>query len=138
MLYIDAENNIYGRLSSYVAKQLLNGEEIIIVNASKVVITGKRSLVLEKFKHLRNIGSVRKGPYYPKTPDQILRRGIKGMLPVKKTRGLNAYKKCIVYSHIPKSLEGKEFVKVEKALNNNATGFVSLGEISKILGETHE
>ncbi len=136
MIYIDAQNHIYGRLSTYVAKQLLNGEEITIVNASTVAITGSRKFILEKFNHRRNIGSVRKGPYYPRTPDQILRRSIKNMLPVKTTRGLNALKNCKVYTNIPSSLKDINFVKVEKALNINSTGYLTLGEISKILGES--
>ncbi|KJE49566.1 MULTISPECIES: 50S ribosomal protein L13 [Acidiplasma] len=138
MIYINAENHIYGRLSAYVAKQLLQGEEVTIVNASKVVITGKRSYILDKFNHRRDIGSVRKGPYYPKTPDAILRRAIRGMLPVKTSHGLEAFKRCTVYSNIPKSLQNNDFIKVDRAININATGFITLGEISKILGEVNE
>jgi len=135
MIYIDGKNHIYGRLSSYVAKQLLNGEEVVIVNASGIVITGNRKFTLEKFNHLRDIGSVRKGPYYPKTADQIMRRSIGDMLPKKKAHGLEAFKRCKVFNDVPKSLKDVNFVKVDKALNNNSTGFITLGEISKILGE---
>lgn len=135
MIYIDGDNHIYGRLSTYVAKQLLLGEEIVIVNASKIAITGSRKFILEKFNHRRNIGSVRKGPYYPRTPDQIMRRSVSEMLPIKKTKGLDALKKCKVYSGIPKSLAEVEFIKIDKAMNTNATGFITLGDISKILGE---
>jgi large subunit ribosomal protein L13 len=135
MIYIDGDNHIYGRLSTYVAKQLLLGEEVVIVNASKIAITGGRKFILEKFNHRRNIGSVRKGPYYPRTPDQIMRRSISGMLPIKKTKGLEALKKCKVFSSIPASLKDIEFVKIDKAMNTNATGFITLGDISKILGE---
>ncbi|MEM0139055.1 MAG: 50S ribosomal protein L13 [Ferroplasma sp.] len=137
MIYIDAENHIYGRLSTYVAKQLLNGEDVVIVNASKVAITGTRKFILEKFNHRRNIGSVRKGPYYPRTPEQILRRSISNMLPIKKTKGLDALKKCKVYSNIPASLKDVSFVKVDKAININSTGYITLGDISKILGENN-
>jgi LSU ribosomal protein L13P len=56
MIYIDGDNHIYGRLSTYVAKQLLLGEEVVIVNASKIAITGSRKFILEKFNHRRNIG----------------------------------------------------------------------------------
>ena len=135
MIYIDGDNHIYGRLSAYVAKQLLSGEEVVIVNASKIAITGSRKFILDKFNHRRNIGSVRKGPYYPRTPDQIMRRSIGEMLPIKKTKGLEALKRCKVYSAIPRSLKDVEFIKVDKAMNINATGFITLGDISKILGE---
>ncbi|EQD37771.1 Ribosomal protein L13, partial [mine drainage metagenome] len=42
MRVIDASNAIYGRLSAHVAKQLLDGETIKIVNADKCVITGSK------------------------------------------------------------------------------------------------
>ncbi len=135
MIYIDGDNHIYGRLSTYVAKQLLLGEEVVIVNASKIAITGSRKFILDKFNHRRNIGSVRKGPYYPRTSDQIMRRSVSEMLPIKKTKGLEALKNCKVYSGIPKALKDIEFVKIDRAMNTNATGFITLGDISKILGE---
>ena len=90
MLYIDGENMIYGRLSTFVAKSLLNGEDVVIINAHKVVVTGSRDFVLKKFRERRDIGSVRKGPYYPRTPSQILRRSIGDMIPKKKTTGKEA------------------------------------------------
>jgi large subunit ribosomal protein L13 len=135
MIYIDGDNHIYGRLSTYVAKQLLSGEEIVIVNASKIAITGSRKFILDKFNHRRNIGSVRKGPYYPRTADQIMRRSIQNMLPIKKTKGLEALKRCKVFNDVPGSLKDVEFVKIDKAMNTNATGYITLGDISKILGE---
>ncbi|SMD30781.1 LSU ribosomal protein L13P [Picrophilus oshimae DSM 9789] len=138
MIYIDASNHIYGRLSSYVAKKLLNGESITIVNASKVVITGRKEFIIDKFNNLRNTGSIRKGPYYPKTADRILKRSIGDMLPKKKTHGMEALKRCMVYANVPKSLENKNFERIESAMNKKVTGFITLGEISKILGETYE
>jgi len=40
MLYIDADDQIVGRLSSKIAKLLLNGEEIMLFNAEKAVMSG--------------------------------------------------------------------------------------------------
>lgn len=134
MLYIDADNSIYGRLSTYVAKKLLDGEEVTIINAEKAVVTGKRSYVIKSFLERRDIGSVRKGPYYPRTPSAILRRSIGDMLPKKKEKGKSALKRCKVYPGIPAFLKGQEFTKVEEALNNRVSGYVRLEEISKSLG----
>ena len=39
---IDASNLLLGRLASIIAKRLLSGEEIIVVNAEKAVISGNR------------------------------------------------------------------------------------------------
>ena len=77
MMYIDADNAIYGRLSTFVAKKLLEGEEVVIVNANRVAITGSRKFLLTRFVERRDIGSNRKGPYYPRTSNQIFRMKFK-------------------------------------------------------------
>lgn len=134
MLYIDAENAIYGKLSAYVAKQLLNGEEVIIVNANKVAVTGNKDSVLKKFLERRDIGSFRKGPFYPRTPEQILRRSIGDMLPKKTTRGKEALGRCFVHAGFPDELKSNEFVKIDKAENNKVSGFVTLSHVARVLG----
>ena len=47
---IDAENAILGRLASYVAKQVLKGEEIVIVNSEKAIITGNKKNIQKNYK----------------------------------------------------------------------------------------
>ena len=134
MLYIDGENMIYGRLSTFVAKSLLNGEDVVIINAHKVVVTGSRDFVLKKFRERRDIGSVRKGPYYPRTPSQILRRSIGDMIPKKKTTGKEALERCKVFTKRPSSLKDVKFESIKEAMNTKATGVVTLEEISRFMG----
>ena len=134
MAIVDADNAVVGRLASIVAKRLLQGEEIIIVNAEKAVIVGNKSYIIEKYKERRDIGSVRKGPYYPRMPDRILRRTIRGMLPMKKSHGKEAYKKLKVYMGVPRELQGKEFEIIEDAKNNKLEGFITLRDLSIQLG----
>jgi len=134
MAVIDADNLILGRLASVVAKRLLNGEEIIIVNAEKSVIIGDRHYIVNKYLERRNIGSVRKGPYYPRMPDRILRRTVRGMLPMKKSRGKEAYKRLKVYMGVPKEYQSVPLEKIEEAKNNKLEGFITLKELSIQLG----
>jgi len=134
MAIIDADNAVLGRLASVVAKRLLNGEEIIIVNAEKAVIIGNKPYIIEKYKERRDIGSVRKGPYYPRMPDRILRRTVRGMLPMKKSHGKEAYRRLKVYMGIPRDLQGKEFEVIEEAKNNKLEGFITLKDLSIQLG----
>lgn len=134
MIYIDADNTVYGRISTYIAKKLLEGEGVTIVNASGVVITGSRKFIINRFKERREIGSVRKGPYYPRTPAAILRRSIKNMIPSKKTTGKEALRRCFVYSGIPAFLKDQKFESLDIAKNQKMDGFVRLREISEILG----
>ncbi|BAB60301.1 ribosomal protein large subunit L16 [Thermoplasma volcanium GSS1] len=134
MKIIDASNTVYGRLSAYVAKQLLNGEEVVIVNASKAVITGDRKFIIDKFKQRLDIGSVRKGPYYPKTPENILRRSIGDMLPKKITRGKEALSRCKVYRNLPKNVSSEKIEKVDDVMTDKVVGIITLEELSKELG----
>lgn len=134
MKVIDASNTIYGRLSTEVAKDLLKGETITIVNAEKCVITGARKYQIKRFLERRDIGSVRKGPYYPRTPHAILRRSIKNMLPSKTTHGKEALKRCRVYSGVPEEFKDSSLLRIEKADNHKVSNFVTLAEISTQLG----
>ena len=54
VILVNAEGLIVGRLCSKVAKLLLNGEEVIILNAEKAVFSGKKkSKVAEANNFLR-------------------------------------------------------------------------------------
>ena len=133
MKIIDASNMVLGRLASKIAKDLLNGEEIIVINAEKAVIIGNKDYIFEKYAERRNIGSVRKGPRYPKMPDRILRRTVRGMLPMKKASGKDAYKRLRVYMGVPSGLAGKVEVYPD-AKNNKLKGYVTLEDLSRYLG----
>ena len=83
---IDASGLVLGRAASHIAKRLLNGETIVVVNAEKSVVTGSRTEVIAHYTAARARGSVRSGPHFPRYPDRIFRRTVRGMLPHLKTR----------------------------------------------------
>src|SRR3972149_4303521 len=95
-MIIDATNLIIGRMASVVAKELLKGEKVIIVNAEESIISGARSSVLGKYRERRERKSIvnpaRHGPFFPRRPEGIIRRAVRGMLPYKKAKGKNAFK----------------------------------------------
>ena len=139
MRIINAEGLILGRLASKVAKMLLEGEEVVIVNAEKAIITGNREDIFAKYKQrteLRTRTNPRKGPFYPKRSDEIVRRTVRGMLPWKTDRGRKAFKRLKVYVGIPKEFEGKELETISEAhMSRLATPkYVSVGEVAKFLG----
>ncbi len=47
---IDAEGLIVGRLSSVVAKRLLDGGNVVIVNADKAIIIGRKDNIIQRYK----------------------------------------------------------------------------------------
>lgn len=134
MKVIDAERHVLGRLASIVAKELLSGEEVRIVNADKCIITGKRKMVLARYRKKRDLTHARKGPYFPRRSDRIVKRTVRGMLPVKKPRGKEALGRLRVYIHVPRALRSHKMIKLEKAMELNTANFVELGEIARLIG----
>ncbi len=139
MRVINAEGLILGRLASKVAKMLLEGEEIIIVNAEKAIITGNREDIFAKYKQrteLRTRTNPRKGPFYPKRSDEIVRRTVRGMLPWKTDRGRKAFKRLKVYVGVPKEFKDRELETISEAhISRLATPkYVTVGEVAKFLG----
>jgi len=114
-MIIDGTNLILGRLASIVAKRALLGEDIIIVNCDKVVITGTKDNIFEEYKEKTDRGNPFKGPFFPKIPDRIVRRTIRSMLPYRKPRGREAYKRVMCYLGVPKKYEKETTETIKKA-----------------------
>ncbi len=134
MKIIDATDHVVGRLSSKIAKMLLQGEEIVVINAEKSIITGNREFILNDYLQKWQRGSVRKGPHYPRMPDRILRRTVRGMLPFKTSHGREAYRRLRVYIGVPENIDPKNAEKVEEAIYRRVRNKITLGEVSKFLG----
>lgn len=130
-MIIDAKNAILGRMASSVAKQLLQGEEIIIVNAADIIITGNPKQIVGKYLKDRRRGSPQHGPFFPKKPDLIVRRTIRGMLP-KTKKARTAFKKLTVYISVPDDLKDKKMEKI--AIKEVKVNFISLRELATSLG----
>ena len=94
---VNAEGHVLGRISSIIAKKLLEGEKIVVVNAEKVIITGSKEVVFERYKTKYDRGSKEKGPYFPRHPEKIFKRTVRGMLPWKSKRGREAYRRLRVF-----------------------------------------
>jgi ribosomal protein uL13 len=146
MKIIDATDSIMGRIASYCAKELLMGEKVVIINAEKCIITGSKESVYEKYSHRRERSSVinplRFGPKYPRRPDGILRRAIRGMLPWRKATGKTAFKNLRVYIGTPSEVGDKGLKSVSIPEANlkklKVPKYVTLGDLSKHLGASFE
>ena len=93
---VDGEGLIAGRLSSKVAKMLLEGRRVRLINAEKVLLSGAKKSILREWRERLEISSAvhpRHGPFHPRRPDGILSRIIRGMLPMRTPRGLEAFKR---------------------------------------------
>lgn len=134
MIMIDAENLILGRIGTYAAKQALLGEEVIIINCEKAIVTGKKSEVIADYRTKKQRGT-HKGPIYFRNPERFVKRSIRGMLPYKKEKGAKAFKKIMCYNGVPEEYKDKETIKLEQAdikkISN--TKFIEVGKLCKLI-----
>jgi len=132
---IDAKGLVLGRMSSIVAKRLLNGETIIVLNAEKAAISGKRLQIVHEAKSFLEVGHPRKGPYHYRRPDRIVRKTIRGMLPRKKPKGIQALKRLRVYLGAPIEFENKRFQTIfEASADKLKSPYITVGELAKEIG----
>jgi len=109
---IDAEGKVLGRLASEVSKILSGknkaiytphvdtGDFVIIINADKVVLTGKKRQQKTHKYHTGHPGGLKEIPYdrmLREKPERVIELAVKGMLP-KNSLGRKMYRKLKVYS----------------------------------------
>jgi large subunit ribosomal protein L13 len=134
---IDATGLILGRMASQIAKRLLQGEKIIVVNAEEAAISGKRLSIVKEAKRYLEIGHPRKGPLHRRRPDRIVRRTVRGMLPRKKPKGKQAYKRLKVFLEVPEEFKGKEMQTIPSAnAEKLRCPYITVGKLAKEIGWT--
>lgn len=136
MIVVDAGNARIGRVGAFVAKKLLEGEEVHIINAEEAVISGNPQDTVDKYVHRRQLqfkGNPEKSPYWPKVPDFFVKRLVRGMLPRKKASGRNAYSKLRVHIGAPEKVKG-EPIRVDGADIGRLTKYVKVKEVCRLLG----
>ena len=132
MRVVDASGAPLGRLASQLAQQLLEGEQITVINAEQVIIVGNKEEIQQRYKRKREIGGTkRKGPYFPRMPDQIVKRTVRGMLPYQKTRGREALRNLKAHIGVPNDLGEAE---AERMAEPTTSPHITLRELSSFLG----
>ena len=136
MVVIDASDLILGRLATVVAKRALLGESIDVINCEKAIITGNKKAILGRYQQKREIGSPLKGPFFPRRPDMLVRRTIRGMLPYKRGKGKDAFKRVKCHIGIPKGLENQKTETIKNASISKLTTlkYIRVQDLSKSLG----
>ena len=108
---VDADNKVLGRLASEIARRLRGkhkpeftphvdtGDYIVVVNASKMVVTGNKGLDKKYFRHSGYPGGIYETNFdkmQERFPGRALEKAVKGMLP-KGPLGYAMIKKLKVY-----------------------------------------
>ena len=137
-IIVDGTNLIAGRLCSHVAKLLLEGNSVAIVNSENIMITGNRKSIIEayrKFLEIASINNPKFGPFHPRRPDTIITKMVRGMLPKKKSSGKTALKRLRAYLGVPNELRSLTRTQFDDAkIRKPSPYYTSVGELGRMVG----
>ena len=139
-IVVDATDHIAGRLSSHVAKLLIKGNRVSIVNCDKIMISGTRSNIIQEYREFLEINSInhwKHGPKHPRRPDTIMKKLIRGMLPKEKPSGKTAHKRLRTYIGSPKEVKSLKKIKFEKAMiRKSSSNYTTMADLGRTIGWT--
>jgi len=110
--FVDAKDEVLGRLATRIASRLRGkhnplftphvdtGDWVVVVNADKIVLTGKKMEKKNYYRHSGYIGGLKTTTakeLIEKSPEDLIRFAVKGMLP-KNRLGRKLFKKLKVYA----------------------------------------
>jgi len=129
-IIINGTGAVFGRICSFAAKKALEGNEIIILNSEKTIISGNKKDIISKYKEIKAKGGhSQKGPKYSNIPYKMLKRGIRGMLPDhRRGIGKQALLNIKCYDGIPKEFENEKMIQINAPLKNK---YIELKELSE-------
>jgi large subunit ribosomal protein L13 len=135
IVVVNAEGLILGRMASKIAKRLLTGDEIVVINAEKAVISGRKGNKVTEAKEFLAVGGVGQGPFHYRRPDRVVRKTVRGMLPFKQPKGKLAYKHLKVFIGVPASLKNEKMETVTDAQAKKLKcSYFTVGEFSREIG----
>jgi len=135
MIIIDGNGMIFGRVATLIAKKAIEGEEVHLINAENMILTGDEKSIIAKFKARRaaqHKGTPEHSPHFSKVPHLLVKRMLRGMLPKQSARGTAALKKIMVYSGNPKGL--KTNLEVKEAVFGGGIKHMKMSELCSMLG----
>merc|ERR1712094_78897 len=141
LVVIDCRGHLLGRLASFVAKEALAGQKIMLVRAEEINISGsfirnKLKLLMKKQKRMST--NPRRGPFHHRSPADMLIRTIRGMLPHKQYRGSAAFQRVKCVEGVPEPFNSLKKVVVPDALRiqrlKPGRKFSHLGKLAGDLG----
>lgn len=136
-IIVDGTNMIAGRLCSYVAKLLIDGNRVSIVNCENIMLTGDRDAIIKSYRRFLEIASINNpkfGPFHPRRPDTMITKMVRGMLP-KKPSGKTAFKRLRAYLGVPNELKSMTTKQFDDAkIKRPSPYYTSMGELGRMVG----
>merc|ERR1711981_1409986 len=141
LVVIDGRGHLMGRLASFVAKEALLGQKVVVVRCEDLVISGsfirnKLKLLMKRKKRMNT--NPKKGPFHHRSPSDMFHRMIRGMLPHKQYRGSAAFQRVKCVEGVPEPFNSLKKVVVPDALRiqrlKPGRKFSHLGKLAGDLG----
>jgi len=138
---IDGSGHMLGRLAATVAKTVLQGNKVVVLRAELINMSG--NFYRNKLKYLAflrrrcNVNPAR-GPFHYRSPSEIFKRCVRGMVPHKTPRGKDALKRLKVFEGIPPPYDKKKRVVIPQAMRimclKPGRKYCYLGRLSQEVG----
>lgn len=145
VVVIDGKGHLLGRLASIVAKQLLNGQKVVVVRCEALNISGeffRNKLKYHDYLRKATRYNKLKGPFHFRAPSRILYKALRGMIPHKTPRGKAALERLKVFEGIPPPYDKKKRVVVPQALRvlrlKPGRKYTTVGKLSTAVGWKYE
>ncbi|CAE8581681.1 unnamed protein product [Polarella glacialis] len=143
-IVIDGRGHLLGRIASVLAKELLNGQHVVVVRSEDVNISGslyRNKLKYANFKRKHMNSNPKQGPLHYRSPAKILWRTIRGMVPHKTARGAAAMDRLKTFEGVPHPYDRKKRMVVPSCLKvlrlRPERRFCRVGDLSKKVGWKH-
>lgn len=142
---IDGKGHLLGRLASIVAKEILDGQHVVVVRCEEMNVSGELFRNKLKYHDYLRKGTrfnKRRGQFHFRAPSRIFYKAVRGMMPHKTARGAAALERLKVFEGVPPPYDKKKRVVVPQALRvlrlKPGRKYTTLGELSSTVGWKYE
>lgn len=141
LVVVDGRGHLMGRLASIVAKELLNGQKVVVVRCEELEMSNSIYANRVQFRHFvkkRTATNPKRGPFHETSPAELFKRAVRGMIPRKTARGAAALMRFKAVEGIPAPYDKLKRMVVPAALRvlrlKPGRRFTNIGEFAKTLG----
>lgn len=145
VVVIDGKGHMLGRLASIVAKELLEGQKVVVVRCEELNISGeffRNKLKYHDYLRKHVNYNYARGPFHFRAPSRIFYKAVRGMIPRKTARGEAALERLKVFEGIPPPYDKKKRVVVPQALRifrlKEGRKYTTVGQLSSSVGWKYE
>lgn len=123
-IVINARDHVAGKLATFIAKNILEGQQVIVINTEYLVLTGPMERGIGRFKdylNKRRLTKPEKGQKHHRSPSMFLQRIVRRMVPKRKVKGQRALKLLTVHESCPDEFMNSKWLVCPKAQLKNTS-----------------